>query len=168
MAAGAALVAFACAVRLASTASAGDDGVAPVVTTAPAVATRPPRVFAVVPRRDPFAMPVTPPFFAAVAKGPVPALPPFPAALKPLPPNAGAGPLPFALPTALRVSATVTGPRPAALVDDGTTTRVIVPGDRIDGARVVRIDAGGVHLDDGSTLAAQIPIPLPSPSRRTP
>lgn len=141
----------------------GEAGVLP--ETAPAVAPLTPRTaFAeIVPRRDPFAggdVPVRASATAAQPQTAVPAIPPLPqipAALRPLPPNAGAsdGTFPFA--TAARIAATVTavitGPRPFALVEEAGTTRMLTVGERIDGEPIAAIDANGVHLAGGTTLA---------------
>ena len=117
----------------------------------------------VVPRRDPFAggdiaaarrdaMP--PQSHAAMAA--MPALPPVPAALRALPPNAGAGasPFPFASgpSTAATVTAIVTGAQPFALIDDGGATRVLTVGDRIGGDTIAAIGTGGVRLTGGTVL----------------
>ncbi len=116
----------------------------------------------VLPRRDPFS--------AAVARPAQPdrraAFAPAPAGLPVLPPNAGAPPYPFAAPLhalaaspptasaprSVVVKAVVTGPRPVALVVDSGTTRLITVGDRIAGAAIAAIDAGGVRLADGTLI----------------
>jgi hypothetical protein len=50
------------------------------------------------------------------------------------------------------VRAIVTGPHAAALVDLGTSTRLVTAGDRV-GTRAVRaVDAAGITLDDGRRL----------------
>jgi len=136
-----------------------------VKVAVPAVATLAPRTpFAdVVPQRDPFAggdAPAHAVASAAGARDAVPALPPIPAALRALPPNAGAGdgtfPFATATATATRIAATVTavitGPHPFALVDEAGTTRVLTVGDRIDGDPIAAIDANGVHLSSGTTV----------------
>ncbi len=128
------------------------------VATIPGQARR--RFATVEPRRDPFAggLPgadqrTTP--TASVALPP----PQIPAMLSPLPPNPGApgGLLPFT--PAERVSAVVTGAHPVALIDDGATTHLVSVGDRYDGQRVVAIDADGVHLENGATLAVTMHSP---------
>lgn len=107
----------------------------------------------VLPRRDPFAddTPVRDP---AALKTPAP-LPvqPIPAALKALPPNAGAtgGASPIAA-VDPRVTAVVTGPRPFALLADGAATRLVTVGDSAGGRRIVAISADGIRLADGTTL----------------
>ena len=76
------------------------------------------------------------------------------AKLRPLPPNAGAGALPFTIhPAATRVLAVVTGPNPSALVEEHERTHLVAIGDVLDGSRVVTIDAGGLDLEDGRRLA---------------
>jgi hypothetical protein len=89
-------------------------------------------------------------------------LPPIPAALRALPPNAGApnGAFPFAAGprTTATVSAVITGPHPFALVDDGGATRMLTIGDRIAGEQVVAIDATGVRLSSGTVLRVARPI----------
>ncbi|HWT06909.1 MAG TPA: hypothetical protein VN224_14190 [Xanthomonadales bacterium] len=133
----------------------------------------------VVPRRDPFAGGDTPaarPAAASqapVATAAIPPLPQIPAALRPLPPNAGAGDASFPFATAARTSAAVTavitGPHPFALVDEGGTTRVLTVGSRIDGDQIVAIDAGGVQLSGGTKLAvaraSESGTPLPAHAR---
>jgi hypothetical protein len=83
--------------------------------------------------------------------------PPVPARITALPPNAGAGPFPFAaVPAATHLLAVVTGPQPRALVDETGQTRLLSIGARLGAARITAIDADGVTLDDGRhlTLAA--------------
>ena len=114
----------------------------------------PAAVAVIVPRRDPFAggAPAERPATAPVASGTLGAVPPIPAALSVLPPNAGASgnALPFA--SAARVTAIVTGPHPFALVDEGGTTRVVGPGERIGAETIAAIGADGVRLANGTTL----------------
>ena len=118
----------------------------------------------VMPRRDPFAggdAPTARPGAALppaqIAAPAMPPLPQIPAALHPLPPNAGAGDAAFPFATGPRtgaaVTAVITGPQPFALVDESGTTRVLTVGDRIDGDRIVGIDANGVRLAGGRVLA---------------
>ncbi|HEX3468904.1 MAG TPA: hypothetical protein VHT05_12575 [Candidatus Elarobacter sp.] len=164
---GAALTAFAGAFRFGAAASENDGAPGPVATIVPAGPTQRPAISTIMPRRDPFAAPVATTVSHSESSEPQPLLPPFPAALKALPPNAGAGTAPFSPASAQHVTAVVTGAHPVALVDDGTTTRVVAPGDLVDGARVARIDATGVHLDAGTTLAAAAPIPPPQPAGKT-
>jgi hypothetical protein len=104
---------------------------------APPPAAAPPPLAVVVPDGDPF-VPRAPddtatPAAAAAA-----------AAALPLAPRAPDGPI---------VRAIVTGDRPSALVDDGTATRLVGPGDRVAGATVTGIDANGIALDDGRRIA---------------
>jgi hypothetical protein len=140
--------------------AAGDD----VVRAAPATPASTPATFAVVlPRRDPFA---GEPPAVHPSNAPMPPLSEIPAAIRPLPPNAGASysVLPFAAP--LRITAVVTGAHPFALVDEGGTTRVVTIGDRIDDVAIIAITTSGVRLVGGATLPVA-PAPstgLPSPS----
>jgi hypothetical protein len=147
----------------------GDAGI--VAGSAPSVQSLPQaaRLPDVPPRRDPFAggdapaarrgtaPPQAPPTMPALQP-----LPPIPAALRALPPNAGApdGAFPFATGprTTATVSAVITGPHPFALVDDGGTTRMLTIGDRIAGEQVVAIDATGVRLSSGTVLRVARPI----------
>lgn len=116
---------------------------------------RPTRFLTVVPRRDPFAggmrATVEPPAPPAMMQPQFPVIPP---ALGPLPPNAGARDGLFPISPAEHVSAIVTGAHPFALVDDGSTTRLVTVGDRYDNETIVAIDTGGVHLEGGATLPA--------------
>ena len=108
----------------------------------------------VVPRRDPFTGGDAP----APRSSAVPPPPQIPAALRPLPPNAGASDagIPFALASraTAAVSAVITGTHPFALIDDAGTTRMVTVGDRVAGEAIVAIDADGVRLSGGTTLAA--------------
>ena len=113
----------------------------------------------VLPRRDPFAggahlarTAMSPPPPASAL--PVPAVyPAIPAALGPLPPNAGAGdPFPFAA-DRVRLQALVTGPQPFALVDDAGTVRIVTPGDELAGDTIAAITAAGIRLAHGRTIA---------------
>lgn len=99
-----------------------------------------------------------PPFAGA----PIPGLR-IPAALRPLPPNAGAmnAPPPFGAQTA-RVTAVVTGAHPYALVDDAGTTRIVTVGDNIASDAITAITAGGVRLANGRMLTVA---PAASPAR---
>lgn len=108
---------------------------------------------AIVPARDPFA--------ARVVESPEPALPrrlPDLARILPLPPNAAAGPFPFGAPPAqrTRLLAVVTGPQPRAVVDENGTSRLLGIGERVDGARIARVDPGGVTLDDGRRILLSV------------
>jgi hypothetical protein len=147
----------------------------------------------VLPRRDPFAggdtsaaraHPLSPQ--APVAMPAIQAVPQIPAALRALPPNAGAGDNPFPFGAGARTSAVVTavitGPHPFALVDEGGATRVLTVGERIDGDAIVGIDAAGIRLSNGTTLAveraadsgaptpsrAMVPAPMLAPARTLP
>ncbi len=137
----------------------------------------------VVPRRDPFtggdvaARPGTAPaqttaLTATLPSLPqIPAMPQIPAALRALPPNAGAGNEVFPFAAAARidavVTAVITGPHPFALVDEAGTTRVLTIGDRIDGDAIVAIAVDGVRLSHGTRLAV-VPASQPaSPPLRT-
>src|ERR1700738_4818406 len=112
----------------------GDAGF--VVDAAPPVAsvTPQPALADVLPRRDPFAGGDTPartnaqPPQPPIAAPALAALPQIPAALRALPPNAGAGDgaFPFATgtPIAATVTAVITGAHPFALVDEAGTKRV--------------------------------------------
>jgi hypothetical protein len=142
----------------------GDAGVVaiPIPSAAPLPAATP--LADVVPRRDPFDggdAPATRPNSASpqtsIAMPALPPLPQIPAALRPLPPNAGAGDTAFPFAAGARTSAVITavitGPHPFALIDEGGATRVLTIGDRIDGEPIVAIDADGVHLSGGMLLA---------------
>jgi hypothetical protein len=116
----------------------------------PAAIERPaPIPLPVVAERDPFVArapdePDVPPF--------VPRVPEL-AGLRPLPPNAGAGVLPFGTRRgALRVLAVVTGPNPSALIEDHDHSRLVAAGDALDGSRITAIDGGGIVLEDGRRL----------------
>lgn len=122
-------------------------------------------VAVVAPRRDPFAG-GPPPAIARVAATAA-ALEPavhVPAALVPLPPNAGAGaaPFPFGGET-VRVRAVVTGARPFALVEEAGGTRLVTIGDALAGDSVAAITAGGVRLARGRSIGvAPAPLALPA------
>lgn len=111
---------------------------------------------AVVPHRDPFAGEPAPRAAASPPSAPaLEAIPTrIPAAILPLPPNAGAFPLPFAAAEvpAARVAAVVTGPHPIALLAEAGTTRVVGIGDRVGRRTIVAITAAGVRLAGGVTL----------------
>jgi hypothetical protein len=149
----AALMTFAGALRVAPTTA--HDETAPTRQAVPPQATpKPERVTAVLPRRDPFAGGPSPAGASATPAAVVQAtLPAIPAVLSALPPNAGAGGASFPFAPAEHVSAVVTGSHPFALIDDGSTTRLVSPGDRFDGERIVAIDGAGVHLETGTTLS---------------
>ena len=150
-----------------------------VVRTAPATPAATAGAFALVlPRRDPFAgdPPATHPSSPPMA--PIEAMPPIsdiPAAIRPLPANAGASgfALPFTPPSSTsitssppRITAVVTGAHPFALVDEGETTRVVTVGDRIQGVTIVGITIGGIRLSDGTRLSIEAApfTGLPSPT----
>jgi len=156
----------------------------PAIAPLPEPAHEPPPFAVVLPRRDPFA---GAPDAAAAGSTrsedarlsyslprDVPSAAPWPHALEPLPPNAGAPaasppfPVPVAAqPLSARITALVTGAHPYALVDDGGTTRLVTLGDRIGDAIVAAISAAGVRLADGRTLplvtAAPVPFAPPAP-----
>jgi hypothetical protein len=50
------------------------------------------------------------------------------------------------------VRAVITGAVPRALLDDGTTTRVVGLGDSVDGLQIVTIDPQGLLLSDGERI----------------
>jgi hypothetical protein len=193
--AAAAFVAFGAAFVTTPIVARGEAGA--VADAVPAAASLAPRtVFVdVIPRRDPFAGgDVTArtgiPGLQAHVSGPaMPPLPQIPAALRALPPNAGAGDgtFPFASTTrtAATVTAVITGPHPFALVDEAGTTRMLTIGDRIGGEPIAAIDANGVRLSGGTTLAvartsesiqsppavhaiAAPPVAVPSPAHQIP
>lgn len=130
-----------------------------IVRTAPAMpAATAGAVALVLPRRDPFAgdppaaHPSSPSTTLMSSMTPTPSTSEIPAAIRPLPPNAGAAgsALPFAVPP--RITAVVTGAHPFALLDEGGTTRVVTVGDRIDGVAIVAITATAVRVADGTML----------------
>jgi|SRR5665213_2144153 len=111
----------------------------------------------VLPRRDPFAGGLA---NVRANAAPAPRQPAtlepvtrIPAALVPLPPNAGAGsaPFPFGGET-VRVRAVVTGTRPFALVEEAGRTRLVTLRDTVAGDTVAAIGAAGVRLTHGRTL----------------
>jgi hypothetical protein len=110
---------------------------------------RPAALALVLPRRDPFAggdASASPPPVAPVA--------PLPAALGPLPPNAGAGSAPFPLlAEAAQVRAVITGAQPFALVEEGGATRLVTLGDGVAGDTIAAIGTDGVRLAHGRTIA---------------
>lgn len=77
----------------------------------------------------------------------------------PLPPNAGATRADTSdVPFGSVVTAIVTGERAQALIYEGSTSRIVVVGDEVEGRHIVSISAAGVHFDDGSTLKlAELP-----------
>jgi len=147
----------------------GEAGVA--ADPSPSVVSLPARsaLAEIAPRRDPFTGGDTPAArLGAISRQALvamPAIPPFPqipAALRPLPPNAGAGDAAFPFATGAHttasVTAVITGPHPFALVDDGGPTRVVTIGDRVGGDTIVAIDADGVRLSGGTTLHYRRPL----------
>jgi hypothetical protein len=170
---GGALCAFAGAfvlVPLRATETAGPQA----ATALPSPAILQEHVAAVIPRRDPFAgdaTPSTPGPTSSATLPPPPPLPPIPARIGPLPPNAGAfGDEPSLSGT--RVTAIVSGTRPYAVVEELGRGRLVTVGDVVDRDRVIAIDVAGIHLAHGSTLAitpsrderaAPVP-PLPAPA----
>lgn len=147
-----------------------------IVRTAPARPAATAGPFALIlPRRDPFtgdppaAHPISPPTALMSSMTSTPSTSEIPAAIRPLPPNAGAAgsALPFAVPP--RITAVVTGAHPLALLDEGGTARVVTVGDRIDGAGILAVTAAGVKLSDGTMLmiattpptGASSPLPIP-------
>ena len=158
-----AFAAFAAAFVTTPMSARGDAGI--VAVPLPSVTSLPQRAALadVMPRRDPFAGGEAP--TARFALPATSALPQIPAALRALPPNAGASDAAFPFPAGARTTATVTavitGPQPFALVDDAGTRRMLTVGDRIGGDTIVAIDADGVRLSGGTALAA--PHARPSP-----
>jgi len=122
----------------------------------PPASTAPPASRGVLPLRDPFQ---GDPALTSAAAPPARPLP-IPSLLVVTPPPLAA----FAagIP-AMRVTATVTGAHPFAVLEDSNAARIVTVGDDV-GARVVTaIDADGLHLSDGTTL------PVAAPGRmRTP
>jgi hypothetical protein len=174
--AGGGLLAFAVAFASMPILAGGHEAVVAPTPRGP-VATAPPTPQAVVaPQRDPFAggppdaKTASRPSQAAV---PVPPLPPIPATIGPLPANDGAAGEP-PLQTTPRVTALVAGAHPYALVDENGRTRIVAPGDRLGGDRVVAIDVTGVHLAHATLPLAPRPLvrtqsvaPQPPPIPRT-
>jgi hypothetical protein len=120
----------------------------------------------VAPRRDPFAgAPVAqvPGSSPAAAREALARMPPVPAAIGPLPPNAGAGVGPFPLAPALRVTAVMTGVHAFALVDEGGTTRIVTTGDEFGGAVIAAIRIDGVRLTSGAIVPLTTPASAQSP-----
>lgn len=99
----------------------------------------------VLPQRDPFA-------------GDPANRTPEPASMPPVAPVAAALPPGIAMTTAppfsapLRVTATVSGAHPLAVVDGPGGARIVTLGDPVDARSVVAIDAAGLHLSDGTTV----------------
>jgi hypothetical protein len=125
-----------------------------------------PRAVIVAPRRDPFAgAPVAEAGGdAATPREPAARMPSVPAAIGPLPPNAGAGGGPFPLAPPLRVTAIMTGAHPFALVDEGGTTRILTTGDEFGGAVIAAIRFDGVHLASGAIVPLATPASVQTPS----
>jgi hypothetical protein len=129
-----------------------------------------PRIAVVVPRRNPFDGET---LSSAESTSPPLPLPPVPAVLAPLPPNAGIA----AGGSAERLTAIVSGTHPYALLEAANGTRVVTVGERIGGAPILAIGIDGVRLGDGRTLSvgavtpsalAVPPALVPSPPSRTP
>ena len=155
---------------------AADEQVAPSARATPAATAGAPAL--VLPRRDPFAgdPPAAHPRKSPTAPtGAIPSIPEIPAAIRPLPANAGASgsALPFTpssstfiTSTARHITAVVTGAHPFALLEEGETTRVVTVGDRIDGTAIIAITSTGMRLSDGTTLlieaASSTPLPYPA------
>jgi hypothetical protein len=114
-----------------------------------------PRVVDVLPRRDPFAGDPANRAPATATSMTPPVLPPG-IALPPAPPAEAA---------ALRVTATVSGAHPLAVVDGAGGARIVTLGDALGARSVVAIDAAGVHLSDGTTVR---PTPPSRSDRGTP
>ncbi|MDB5042147.1 MAG: hypothetical protein JWN27_2873 [Candidatus Eremiobacteraeota bacterium] len=126
-----------------------------------------PPAVVVAPRRDPFAG--APAGQASGSSRAAPGesaarMPSVPAAVGPLPPNAGAGGGSFPLAPAMRVTAVMTGAHPFALVDDGGTTRIVATGDELGGAVIAAIRIDGIHLGSG----AIIPLATPAAGQSAP
>jgi hypothetical protein len=121
---------------------------------APASAAPEARAVIVAPRRDPFAgAPVAEGGqSAATPREPASRMPSVPAAIGPLPPNAGAGTGQIPLASPLRVTAVMTGAHPFALVDEGGTTRILTTGDEFGGGIIAAIRVDGVHLASGTIV----------------
>jgi hypothetical protein len=116
----------------------------------PSVAPRPAaeaRLAVVLPRRDPF---TAEPEATAQRAPEVAALARIPAAINALPPNPGAAAL--LPPTALRVTAIISGRRPYALVEEDGGTRMVSVGDLLHGERVVAIAADEIRLTHDAIL----------------
>jgi hypothetical protein len=112
----------------------------------------------VAPLRDPFLPRVDESADGAATPAPSRGRLPELARLAPLPPNAGAGPFPFAAATpATQLRAVVTGPQPRALIEENGRTRLAGVGDRLAGARISAIDSDSVTLDDGRRLTLTVP-----------
>jgi hypothetical protein len=101
---------------------------------------RPAPLLVVTPRRDPFSGEIPEPKVAPSI--PASSFPPI--APPPTPPVPSAG--------VTRVTALVTGEHASAVLEENGRTRIVVPGDTIEGMRVVTVDVAGVHLADGVTL----------------
>lgn len=113
----------------------------------------------VVPRRDPFVGDDEPRRDTGVAQLPVPTpigrpLVDVAPSLHALPPNAGAGDslFPFAVRSAVVVTAVVTGSHPLALVEDAGTPRVVTIGDRIGTDAIVAIGIDGIRMTGGAVF----------------
>ena len=119
-------------------------------TPLPVATQRAGRPAVVLPRRDPFAGGEPP----APGEAPSPVAAPGPSALVPLPPNAGAGGVPFPFGgDSVHLRAVITGARPFALVEDGGATRLVTLGDALAGDAIAAITVAGVRLAHGRTIA---------------
>ncbi|GAC1657084.1 MAG: hypothetical protein NVS9B12_09010 [Vulcanimicrobiaceae bacterium] len=86
---------------------------------------------------------------------------------EPLAPGGGAAfevragdPMGIAVPAAsFSVTAILTGAHPQALVLEGSRSRIVTVGDRVDGHTVVTITSQGILLDDGSLRVLAEPAP---------
>ena len=90
--------------------------------------------------------------------GPNPSPPPLPSLgeiphIRPLPPNAAAGPFPFATRAATKILAVVSGPHPTALIEESGHPRTVAVGDDLGGARIAAIDEIGITFQNGRRLA---------------
>jgi hypothetical protein len=59
----------------------------------------------------------------------------------------------------VRVTATVSGARPAAIVESAQGVRAVGVGDALDGTTVSAISGDGLTLADGRKLAIGVPAP---------
>jgi hypothetical protein len=147
--------AFACAFAGVPLGARGAAGLDPAPLP-PSPKRRPAPPAIVLPHRDPFvgAEPPAPSASAtALPAAPAPAAP-IPASIGPLPPNAGAGILPFPFTAeTIHVRAVITGTPPFALVEDAGTTRLVTVGDGVAGDTIAAITEGGVRLAHGRIIA---------------
>lgn len=100
----------------------------------------------VLPRRDPFAG-------DPANRAPAQPTPMTPLALPTIVPATNLmRPAPFAQRAALRVTATVSGAHPLAVIDDAGGARIVTLGDAVGASSVDAIDANGLHLSNGTTV----------------